>query len=174
MDLQNLTPDEIKNILEKHLRWLRGEADGSRADLRNANLRNASLRNASLVGANLDGASAAFQIPPEEGAFIGWKRVATGNDSVVTVLKLEIPADAKRTSSLVGRKCRASKVKVLEAVSGANESGVYLSLTPHFTRLEYRVGQAVKVDNFDGDIRVECAAGIHFFITRAEAEAFHF
>ena len=33
----------------------------------------------------------------------------------------------------------------------------------------YKVGETVKVDNFDDDRRNECAPGIHFFITRQEA-----
>ena len=43
------------------------------------------------------------------GTVAAWKK-AKG-----AVLKLEIPADAQRTSSLVGRKCRASAAVVLEA-----------------------------------------------------------
>lgn len=34
----------------------------------------------------------------------------------------------------------------------------------------YKVGATVKPDRFDPDWRNECAPGIHFFITRIEAE----
>ena len=34
----------------------------------------------------------------------------------------------------------------------------------------YRVGEIVRPDSYDPDIRVECSHGIHFFITRKEAE----
>ena len=47
---------ELKEALEKHLKWLRGEACGKRADLRGANLRGADLRGADLYGADLRGA----------------------------------------------------------------------------------------------------------------------
>lgn len=47
---------DIKLILEKHAKWIRGEDGGERADLRGANLRGANLRNADLYGANLRGA----------------------------------------------------------------------------------------------------------------------
>ena len=52
---------KIKEILEKHKKWLLGEGGGERAnlcgaDLRNANLRNANLRNADLCDADLCGA----------------------------------------------------------------------------------------------------------------------
>ena len=46
----------IKDILEKHKKWLNAEDGGERADLRGANLRGANLRGANLYGANLRGA----------------------------------------------------------------------------------------------------------------------
>jgi hypothetical protein len=49
-----------------------------------------------------------FQIVPEIGSFVGWKKVS---DNVI--LKLEIIGE--RNSSLVGRKCRTNKAKVVEA-----------------------------------------------------------
>ena len=47
---------ELKNILDKHLKWLRGENGGKRADLSGANLSGANLSRADLFGANLFGA----------------------------------------------------------------------------------------------------------------------
>lgn len=51
----------IKEILDKHKKWLLGEGGGERADLRGANLRGANLCDADLRGtalcdANLRGA----------------------------------------------------------------------------------------------------------------------
>ena len=37
----------------------------------------------------------------------------------------------------------------------------------------YRVGETVKPDRYDDDVRVECTSGIHFFITKPEAESFN-
>jgi len=51
-----MTPAEIKTILDAHGRWLRGEADGKRADLQGANLRGANLLDANLRSADLQGA----------------------------------------------------------------------------------------------------------------------
>ena len=133
-------------------------ADLSGADLSRANLSRANLSGADLSGADLSGAELPkFQICPEEGSFIAFKKL---HKSVVC--KLMIPADAERTSSLVGRKCRASKVIVLE--------GEGSSL--HDKSVVYRVGATVVPDSYDPDIRVECANGIHFFITRKEAEEY--
>lgn len=47
----------IKNILEKHKKWLNEENGGERADLRYADLRYANLRDANLSDANLSGAN---------------------------------------------------------------------------------------------------------------------
>ena len=48
---------DLKEILRKHLMWLRSENGGERADLRDANLYGANLRGANLCGANLCGAN---------------------------------------------------------------------------------------------------------------------
>ena len=126
------------------------------ADLRNSNLLDANLQHANLRDADLKGVNLPdFQIVPQEGSFIAYKKVNTG------VIKLLIPEDAQRTSTLVGRKCRASYVKVLEG------SGVSLTYS---TKLEYKEGEFVYPDKYDDDIRVECTHGIHFFMTKKEAE----
>ena len=67
------------------------------------------------------------------------------------------------------RKCRASKVKVIAAYL----NGVAQPKGAAFTSSrggKYVVGKTTKPDEYDDDIRVECGHGIHFFITRAEAE----
>lgn len=48
-----MTATELKEILEKHKKWLNGEDGGERADLHNADLRGADLIGANLSGANL-------------------------------------------------------------------------------------------------------------------------
>jgi len=97
---------------------------------------------------------------PEEGSFIAWKK-ADG-----MLLKLEIPAEARRVSSLVGRKCRAEYVRVLEAIDAPEEQTAFETQAG----CVYRVGEIVRPDSFNDDIRVECTHGIHFFMTRREAE----
>jgi len=52
-----MTRDKLQEIIEAHGRWLKGEPDGERANLRGANLRGANLRGADLGGANLRGAN---------------------------------------------------------------------------------------------------------------------
>ena len=48
---------KLKNILDKHLKWLRGENGGKRADLSRANLSGANLSRANLSWADLSGAN---------------------------------------------------------------------------------------------------------------------
>lgn len=86
--------------------------------------------------------------------------------------KLEIPADAKRSSAF-GRKCRCSKAKVLE-IWGKDGYGDYLvpisrGYSHHDHTFEYKVGETIYPDRFDDNRWDECSNGIHFFITKQEA-----
>ena len=83
------------------------------------------------------------------------------------ILKLLISKHSKRVNSLVGRKCRASKVKVLKALN-SNDTVFYSS---HDNKFKYTVGEWISTE-MDDDIRVECTKGIHFFITKKEAEEY--
>ena len=168
-----MTREDLRAVVEAHRLWLTGDPKGRQADLRGANLRWANLRGANLRGANLreavlrgaDLAGAnlpAFAVCPETGAFTAWKAVRGA------ILELEIPADASRVSSLVGRKCRASSARVV-AAHGARTEGEFAS--KHDESFKYRVGETVAAP-LDPDIRVECTSGVHFFMTQQEAEAY--
>ena len=150
--------------------YLRG-ADLRGADLHGADLRGAYLRGADLQGADLHGAYlrgalnadlalAMIQFLPETGSFEAWKKCAFG-----VIVKLLIPADAKRSHG-DERKCRASKATVLE-VLGADEG---LSGGGYGT-IVYRKGETVHPKaEFDENRWAVCSSGIHFFLTRLEAE----
>jgi hypothetical protein len=143
------------------------EADLRGADLREADLHRADLRGANLYGANLYGADLreaedllmSYTSICPEGTLIGWKKC---RDNII--VKLEIPLEAKR-SNATGRKCRAEFVKVLE-IFGNTEKGI----SQHDGITEYKVGEIVKCDFWCEDRWQECAGGIHFFLTRLEAE----
>ena len=51
-----MNKEELKKILKLHGRWLRGEANGMRANLHGADLRGANLSGMDLCRANLSGA----------------------------------------------------------------------------------------------------------------------
>ena len=166
---------EIKDKSGKVLRVVEGSlvgADLTEANLRGANLRGANLTWANLTAANLRGANLTetrlptFQIVPEKGSFIAWKKLRGGE-----IAKLMIPERAARVSTPIGRKCRAEYAKVLSItcrLGGQLKEGTSL----HGVDVVYRVGKIVRPDSFNPDIRVECTHGIHFFITRAEAEEY--
>lgn len=126
------------------------------ANLENANLENANLYNANLYNEFLLKIKHRFQIIPELGQFIAWKKAGG------LVIKLQIPARAKRTCNLKNRKCRAEFVKVIAIES------IYGEKTD--VKRVNEVGKITKADKFDDDMRKDCTNGIHFFISRQEAK----
>ena len=140
------------------------------ADLSCANLSGADLYGANLSCANLYGAKnaelviARTRILPE-GSIVGWKKLCDG-----VIAQLHIPATAKRSHAF-GRKCRAECAEVLALFKG--DKAVTSGHSRHDMTFEYRVGAlVVPTSEFDTDWTQECSTGIHFFITREEAEAF--
>ena len=139
-------------------------ANLSHAKLSGANMTGAYLYGADMSGANMTGTSnadllfAQLSIVPEHVPFFAWKKC---RDKVL--VRLFIPSKAKR-SNATGRKCRAERAKVLEVIGA--EVGVSL----HDKNFTYKVGQWVRADKWDDNRWNECSSGIHFFLTRVEAE----
>ena len=190
------TDAELNEILRKHELWLVNDPSGARANLTRANLTGADLTGADLYGADLTGAdltgadltranlyganlyganlyganlkmamNVKYPIAcPEKGSFTAFKKVRNNY-----IVELEVPADALR-SSASSRKCRCSHAKVISFTNldgtAANVDVVYSNHDPSFA---YKVGEIVRVNNFDTNRWNECAPGIHFFITRQEA-----
>ena len=176
----------IKDILDKHAAWLRGEPEGVKADLSGADLSGTNLSGAHLTGANLSGAdlsganlSKVLNIDtlswdsnttfyplqcPETGTYTAYKKA---NNLIV---ELEIPYDALR-SSATSRKCRASKARVISItdLAGRPAGDRVLSDYAYSPKIEYIVGQTIEIPNFDTNRWRECAPGIHHYITREEA-----
>jgi len=176
----------VKKTMEIRNRWTNAclwtgeiEASGSdREDLglavlaarkEGAYLRGADLRGADLQGADLQGAKdaelaiARTRILPE-GSLIGWKKCGEGR-----IVKLRIPEDAKRSHAF-GRKCRAERAEVV-AIYGTNNAPCKTAVASYDSSFVYRVGETVVPKNgFSEDWQSECEAGIHFYITRLEAE----
>jgi hypothetical protein len=154
------------------------EADLREADLRGANLYGADLREANLRGADLRGAdlreanlrdTIVNLACPEKGSFIGFKKAMIHDRDVI--VELMISEDAKRTSATT-RKCRCSKAKVLSITSVDGKTSYEEACSRYNKKFIYKIGEVVEVTNFEEDRFAECAAGIHFFITRKEAEEY--
>ena len=189
-----MTQEELDKVLERHLHWLREDCDGwenmravldgenlnglnlngalldgaslVEASLDYASLVGASLNGASLVGASLNGVTNFPFIPfacPDTGSFICWKK-AHGK-----IIKLEIPADAKRCSA-TSNKCRCDKAKVLEIQEiDGSVSDVTEIASNYDKNFIYKVGKTISVKDFCDDRWKECSQGIHFFINRQSA-----
>lgn len=148
-------------------------ADLNSADLRCANLRGASLSGANLNSANLNNANLnnvktnmytiGYNLAcSEEGSFIGYKKAGK------YIVKLLIMEDSKRNSATT-LKCRCDKAKVLDIEK--IDTGEKIESTPsdYDINFIYKVGEIVKVDNFDENRWNECASGIHFFMNKENA-----
>ena len=145
------------------------------ASLRGANLRGANLRDAYLCGANLRGAknselAEAYTNILPDGDIIGWKKCQDNK-----IVKLLISKDAKR-SNAAGRKCRAEYAEVLAIYNKGSKKALAkeeIAYSQQDNKFEYKVGQTVKpTEKFDENRWEECSTGIHFFITRIEAEEY--
>jgi hypothetical protein len=157
------------NLREADLR----EADLERADLRNADLRGADLERADLERADLRGADlrGAKNIPAivigtttiaTDETKTGWKKLSKN-----LVCKISIPPEAKR-SNATGRKCRCEFADVIEIWDG--DKPVAQGFSNHNDNFIYEVGKRVTCDEWNDDRWEECGGGIHFFLTRIEAE----
>ena len=174
------------------------DADLGHADLRYANLSDVDLHGADLRYANLHGADlndadlsyadlsdvdlrdanhvqlsiAKISILPDEGDIIGWKKAYVDGTMLPksVIVKLLIPSDAQR-SNATGRKCRASKARVLDLQDKQGNSlpPDTTAYSGHDTDFTYKKGETIHVEDFDTNRWKECAPGIHFFITRIEA-----
>ena len=138
-------------------------ANLSRADLRGADLRGANLFGADLSGTNLSEAlwdyTTIGTAPAPEGDLIGWGKKGG------LLVKMLVPAAARRSCATT-RKFRAEYVQVLEIESGVQR-------VEHFSEhgaATYEVGQITRADEWDDDRWNECSHGIHFFLSRHEAE----
>ena len=207
---------DLREILEKHNKWIMNKEGGERADLRGVDLRGVDLRGADLRGANLRGANLwgadlwgadlrrtdlygadlrgvdlrgatlcgaelrganlyeAGGLPeyimpihcPEKGAFIGFKKAKLRDLKVI--VELRITAEAKRNSATTN-KCRCSEAEVISITSLDGKKMYDEAVSNYDENFVYKLGEVVKVDNFDENRWNECSAGIHFFVTRNEA-----
>ena len=167
------------NLGDAYLRGANlGGANLGGANLGGANLRGADLGGADLGGANLGGANlgdaknaelaiAQTRIIPDAGPIIGWKKCRDGR-----IVQLRIPAKAKR-SHASGRKCRSDRARVL-AIFNSDGTPATEAASLRDPNFRYVVGETVVPQvPFDDNPWNECASGIHWYITRLEAEA-HF
>ena len=193
-----MTREELETVLENHLHWLKEDVEGwedmradlsgadlgyanlsgadlgyanlSGADLSGANLRYANLSGADLSGANLSGANLRYaNLRYAKGTLIEFRKGKMLTEVIIgykkcrddVIVKLLIPRGAI-VFSINGNKCRTNKAKVLE-IEGATRA-----ISQH-KYMSYYVGDEFTVYDFNCEYNVECASGIHFFMTREDA-----
>jgi hypothetical protein len=142
------------------------------ADLTRANLTGANFTCANLTGVDLTFATLTDTILDEKEQcrkgivltepMIGYKKSGEGK-----IITLEIPIGAK-VFSINNKKRRTNKVKVID-MQGENELSSYYNID-----FKYHVGDEIEIKDFDENYNVECGSGIHFFLTREEAENYEY
>ena len=133
-------------------------ADLTRADLTRAHLTDADLTDANLTDTILDEKEQCRKGVVLTESMIGYKKSDEGK-----IITLEIPIGAK-VFSINNNKRRTNKVKVID-MQGETELSSW-----HNTNFKYHVGDEIDIEDFNENYNVECAEGVHFFLTRKEAE----
>ena len=160
---------KLAEVIESHRLWLICSG-GERANLRDADLRDADLRYANLRGANLcradlrDANHNYLTVGVHEaprGALVAWKKV---RDKIV---KLRIPEDARRSCATT-RKHRSECVYVLDILGACKDD-----VTSSYNGIEavYSIGKRTYCHEWDENRWNECSGGIHWFLTKEEAES---
>ena len=155
-----------------------------RTELFGTNLSYANLSNVQLSYVNLDDTYFFYNAIldnvkglndkcPKEGSFIGWKICYINHrhpyKCCLYIVKLEIPEDAKRSSSTTNR-CRCSKAKVLDIQKlNGTKADVDIVYSGYDKNFKYKVGEIVEVPDFDERYWKECSRGIHFFMNKEDA-----
>lgn len=128
--------------------------------LRQQGITLANLRRADLSGADLNYLTIGIHNAPE-GRLIGWKKCKNN-----VIVKLSIPLKAKRSCATT-RKFRAQYAKVLDVINSD------VGHSSHDNSFVYEKGKTVYCGDWDENRWNECSDGIHFFLTRKEAEAWN-
>ena len=156
------------------------EANLVGADLTGATVIGANFENACLIDTNLNNTfmakvilkNASINYPmacPETGSFIGWKIVKhTKRNYHDFLVKLEIPAEAKRSSATTD-KCRCEFAKVLEIWDLLYNVNLSEVTNYNIKETVYKVGEMVYPDKWDDNRWNECSNGIHFFMNQKDA-----
>ena len=130
------------------------------ADLRRADLTHDNLNFAVLTNTILDEKEQCRKGIMLTEPITGYKKA--NNNKIIT---LEIPIGAK-VFSINNDKRRTNKAKVID-MQGETELSSWYN-----TNFKYHVGDEIEITDFDENYNVECAEGVHFFLTRKEAEFF--
>ena len=138
-------------------------------DLRGADITGVDFSNTYMDGVIMDGTTSHFHMCcPEEGEFTGYKNAGDPAGHLY-IVELKIPACALRSSAATNR-CRCSEAEVVSITCpDGTDDGTDLVSSWRSSDFLYKIGETVKVRDFDKNRWKEYAPGIHFFMTREEA-----
>ncbi len=123
----------LKLVLELHLKWIKGETGGQRADLRRANLRRADLYGANLGGADLYGADL-------RGADLGGANLR-GAKGVISITTINFLIVVSPTHVKIGCQYKTHK----EWVKVTLEEAVKMGLEEkYYKTYRFMIGSALK------------------------------
>ena len=147
-------------------------ANLSYANLTGANLSYANLTVADLTGTNLTYANLTNTILDEKeqcrkGIVLTEPMTVYKKSDEGKIITLEMPVGAK-VFSINNNKRRTNKAKVIDMQGETELSSMYDA------SFKYHVGDEINIIDFDDNYNVECSTGIHFFLTREEAENFKY
>lgn len=152
------------NFFEASVKW----SDFFLSVFRNCNFANSLWRNSSLFAADFIDC----RLSPEltnllttapKGRFTGWKKLR--NDYTA---KLLIKGDVVGSTT---RKYRTNAARVIAIYNGDKKVDYGYSL--YDSKFMYKVGAEITTDMFDQNPTTACGHGIHFFMTRIDAEQYH-
>jgi len=179
----------LEQILTEHKHWINEDCDGWEtmcANLCCANLRDADLRDADLCGVNLYGADLRYadlcganlrcanlrgaNLRGAKGKLIEWRRGKVLTEDIIgykkcrydVIVTLLIPRGAI-VFSINGDKCRTNRAKVI-GIDGADRA------YSDYNNMSYYVGDEFTIYDFNCEYNEDCGAGIHFFMSKEEAE----
>ena len=135
-------------------------ANLTRADLTGAYLTGADLTRADLTDTILDENEQCRKGVTLTEQITGYKKSNEGK-----IITLEIPIGAK-VFSINNYKRRTNKCKVIDMQGETELCSIY------YADFKYHVGDEIEIEDFDERYNIECSAGIHFFLTREEAEKY--
>lgn len=153
------------NLSNVDMRWTK---NSYWASFQEANMEDIELDGSPVNDESVEGAKNLFipMVCPEEGSFIAWKKCRDGK-----VAKIQILENALRTGG-TRYTCRASEVLILEIYDGEETCDEAVNISDD--KVIYHKGDYIKdEEEFDSSINHN-GTGIHFYITRAEAERAEF
>ncbi len=154
----NLTRAKLSgaNLSDANLTW----TYLSGADLTYAILSDANLTGVDLTDTILDDKEQCRKGIVLTEPMTGYKKACCGK-----IITIEISIGAK-IFSINNKKRRTNKAKVIDMQGETELSSMYDA------DFKYHVGDEIEIKDFDENYNVECGAGIHFFLTREEAEEY--